>query len=71
MSRTGTTTWPCRARLFDTVGDAIATKIALGMPEAEVVSIELTYTAKAVEVAKMKTTKKVSGIRVKRRRKAA
>lgn len=69
MSRTGTTTWPCRARLFDTAGDAIATKIALGLPDAEVVRIKLTYTAEAVEMAKR--TKMPAGIRVTRRRKVA
>jgi hypothetical protein len=70
VSVNGETTWPCRARLFDTVGDAVAYKIALGLPpDATVVRLRLTYTAEAVEMAKR--TKRPGEIRVTRRRKVA
>ena len=52
VSTNGATTWPCRARLFDTVSDAIAYKIAIGKPDARVVRVKLTYTAEAVEIRK-------------------
>jgi hypothetical protein len=69
VSVNGATTWPCRARLFDTVGDAIAYKIAIGKPDARVVRVRLTYTAEAVEMRKR--TKKPAEIKVMRRRKVA
>lgn len=70
VSANGATTWPCRARLFDTVGDAVAAKIALGLPPgASVVRLRLTYTAEAVEM--VKRTKMPAGIRMMRRRKVA
>lgn len=70
VSTNGATTWPCRARLFDTAKDAVAAKIALGLPpDASVVRLRLTYTAEAVEMAKI--TKMPAGIRVTRRRKVA
>lgn len=64
VSVNGATTWPCRARLFDTVGQAIAYKIAIGMPDARVVRVKLTYTAEAVEMRKtQKAPRKMTMVR--------
>jgi hypothetical protein len=70
VSANGATTWPCRARLFDSAKDAAAAKVALGLPpDATVVRLRLTYTAEAVEMAKR--TKNPAEIRMTRRRKVA
>lgn len=67
VSANGETTWPCRARLFDSAKDAGAAKVALGLPpDATVVRLRLTYTAEAVEMAT--TTKRPGEIRMRRRR---
>lgn len=65
VSVNGATTWPCRARLFDSAKDAAAAKIALGLPpDASVVRLRLTYTAEAVEMRKMQEApRKVTMVR--------
>ena len=50
VSRTGLTSWPCMARLFDDAQSAWSEIIALGLANARVVRIALQYAAEVVEM---------------------
>jgi hypothetical protein len=67
VSRKGTTSWPCAARLFDDAASAMTARFALGLPDAQVVRLTLQYVAEAVEmVSEIEILEKKPAIRRRR-----